>query len=483
MVCPEKGAGGDKEVINKKRSAPLIGSRAQARDKNHKKVLMVSHAFPPGSGSAVHRPLKFIKFLPDYGWKPYIVTPKKNIEPLDYSLMKDVPEVVSVNEVLTLKPANLKAIAQKRYKSGFSSKLSYSCLRILLKLYGIIYYRIVVIDWHDGWIPFGFMKAREIVNKEDINVIFVDMEPPSTSLIGLLLKKVTGKPLVIDYHDPWTTSVYARHSKGVRKKIAEYLEHKILDLADRVTAGKEIIISEIMEKFPDLDKIKFLTINSGYDPDDFRGIEKIKEPEFVITYTGKLSEKFYYSPESFLYALGELIREEKIPKGDVKALFVGTVSSQYQSHFQHLVNDLNLENVVFNTGHVDRRKCAQYQINSHVLLYIIESPKGREFSYEFSGAVPSKLYEYMYTGNPILAIVPPGFEADLIKKTGTGFIAEPNNVPAVKELLYELYERYKKGTLKIDPDKEETSKYNRKILAGKLAHLFDEILIACDQER
>ena len=197
-------------------SAPRPGG-AQARGSKQKKVLIISRAFPPESGSAVYRPLKFTKFLPSYGWKPYVVTPKKNVSPLDYSLTKDIPKGVSVSEVFSLDAANLKAILWKRYNHGDIGKLGYSFLKALLKVYSIIYYRVVIVDWHDGWVPFGFIKAKQVASKENIDLIYVDMEPPSSSVIGLLLKRVTGKPLVIDYHDPWTTSVYKRQDRECGK--------------------------------------------------------------------------------------------------------------------------------------------------------------------------------------------------------------------------------------------------------------------------
>ena len=75
-----------------------------------------------------------------------------------------------------------------------------------------------------------------------------------------------------------------------------------------------------------------------------------------------------------------------------------------------------------------------------------------------------------------------GIFFSLINSPRAGFVAEPNDVNSVKGLLYELYERYKKGTLRIDPDQQEVGKYDRKILTGKLAHVFDEILRARDEE-
>jgi len=458
------------------RSGP-DADRIKSEGNKQRKVLMISRAFPPENTSPVQRPMKFAKYLPKYGWTPFVVTTKKNIEPLDYDLIRDLPKEVSVDEVFSLDPANLGEILKKKYESGNIGEITYQILRVILKAYSMIYYRIVIVDWYDGWVPFGLMKGRHVVKNEDIDLVFVDMEPPSSSMIGILLKMLIRKPLVIDYHDPWTTSVYAKRTSRLRKRIAECLEHKILRLADGITAGKPLIISEIMEKFRDIDKRKFLTILSGYDRDDFSGLEKRNESKFVVTYTGKISEKFYYSPESFLHALGELVGEKKIPEDEVSAVFVGTVSSQYKNRFRRLVKDLGLEKVVINTGSVDHKKCAEYQLNSNVLLYIMEALEGKEISYQFSGALPSKIYEYIYSGNTIMAIVPPGFEADLIEKTRTGYVAEPNNVSAVKKLLYYLYKRYKEGTLKIDPDQAEVNKYDRKILTGKLAGLFDGIIL------
>jgi len=441
-----------------------------------RKILMISRAFPPENSSPVQRPMKFAKYLPKYGWMPLVVTTKKNIEPLDYDLIKDLPKEVSIDEVFSLDPANLEAILEKKHEGGDIGVITYRILRVILKAYSMIYYRIVIVDWYDGWVPFGLIRGRKLLKNREIDLVFVDMEPPSSSMIGIPLKMLARKPLVIDYHDPWTTSVYSKRSRWLRKRIAECLEHKILRLADGITAGKPLIISEIMEKFRDIDKRKLLTILSGYDRDDFSGLEKRNQSKFVITYTGKISEKFYYSPESFLHALGQLVEEKKIPEDEVSAVFVGTVSSKYQNRFRLLVKDLNLENVVINTGSVDHKKCAEYQLNSNVLLYIMEALEGKEISYQFSGALPSKIYEYIYSGNTIMAIVPPGFEADMIEKTRTGYVAEPNNVCSVKKLLYDLYKRYKEGTLRTDPDRSEVSKYDREILAGKLAGLFDAIL-------
>ena len=441
-----------------------------------KKVLMVTWSFPPHSASSVQRPLKFTKFLHLYGWKPYVITSDNNAGSLEYSLMKDIPEDVSVDRTFSIEPANLKAILSENYKNGKIGELRHTCLKGLLKLYSVIYYRLVIIDWHEGWIPFALKCGKDCIKKENIDVIYVDMEPPSVSMIGLLLKKVTGKRLVIDYQDPWTTAVPMQSVKGPKKEIAEYLEHKVLLAADKVIAGKEVVITELIKKFPDVDKEKYRVIYSGYDPDDFSGVKKEKNDKFTITYTGRISEKYYYSPESFLFAVGELIKEGNISRDDISIRFSGGISSRYLPRYERVIRELELEDIVVSTGNLDYKKCIEEQINSDLLLFILESLGDREMTEKFSGAVPSKIFEYIHTGVPILAIVPPGFESDLITETGTGVVAEANSISSVKECLGEIYKKYKEGTLSITPNREEIDKYDRKVLTSQLAEVFDEAL-------
>ncbi|MBE0585718.1 MAG: glycosyl transferase family 1, partial [Desulfofustis sp.] len=39
-----------------------------------KKVLVIAYYFPPLGGSGVQRVLKFVKYLPQFGWQPTVLT-------------------------------------------------------------------------------------------------------------------------------------------------------------------------------------------------------------------------------------------------------------------------------------------------------------------------------------------------------------------------------------------------------------------------
>lgn len=446
------------------------------QNNKQKKVLFISHSFPPENSSATQRPKNFAKFLLNYNWKPFVVTPEKYIADSD-CLLEDIRRKgVPVNTVFSCEPAALKAMLLKMLKDQHIGKVVYFPLRALLKIYAIIYYRIVLIGWQDGWIPFGFRKGMDLISKNNIDLIYVHGIPPSSFVIGLLLKMITGKPLVIDYDDSWTTTVYERNRKGIKVFICRYLESKILKIVDRAVSVKPSTIEEIMEYFSCIDREKLVLITNGYDPEEFTGITKKNNSKFIITYTGTISDKFYYSPETFLNALAQLIDEKIVQEDDISFLVIGNIVPRYVDRYQNMIKELGLQDVVKNIGLINHRKCIEYQMNSDILLYIIESLESKELSYEFSGTLPAKIFEYIYTGIPIMAITPPGFEADLIKRTGTGFIAEPNNVDAVKALLQELYRKHKSGTLRISPDMKEINNYDRKKLTGRLSDVFNEVI-------
>ena len=60
-----------------------------------------------------------------------------------------------------------------------------------------------------------------------------------------------------------------------------------------------------------------------------------------------------------------------------------------------------------------------------------------------------KVFEYLAAERPILAAVPPdGAAAELIRETGAGVVAAPDDVDALREALVELHRRFTNGGLR-----------------------------------
>ena len=49
-----------------------------------KRVLMIAHQFPPIGGSGVQRTVKFMKYLPDFGWEASVFTRQARSAPEGY---------------------------------------------------------------------------------------------------------------------------------------------------------------------------------------------------------------------------------------------------------------------------------------------------------------------------------------------------------------------------------------------------------------
>ena len=90
-----------------------------------------------------------------------------------------------------------------------------------------------------------------------------------------------------------------------------------------------------------------------------------------------------------------------------------------------------------------RRRSLELQRDSEALLLLIPEAGGRG-----RGVLSGKVFEYLAAERPILAVVPPdGAAAELIRETGAGVVAPPDDVPAIREALEGLHARWQAGEL------------------------------------
>ena len=68
-----------------------------------REVLFIAYWFPPMGGSGVVRPLKFAKYLPQFGWKPTILTVTKGDSfVFDDTLLRELPDQVTIERAPSL---------------------------------------------------------------------------------------------------------------------------------------------------------------------------------------------------------------------------------------------------------------------------------------------------------------------------------------------------------------------------------------------
>jgi glycosyltransferase involved in cell wall biosynthesis len=434
-------------------------------------VLFIARIFPPATGSAVQRPVKFAKYCARLGWRPFVVTCQDEFLERDESLCRDISSDVRVCRVFSPEPQLLRDAIVRKWKRWRILSLF---LRAINKVYSIAYYRIAFPDWFAGWIPAGFFAAARLLKKEGASLVYVHSQPPSSLVIGLLLKKIYRVSLVLDYDDPWTTSPDYFPAKGFRRKAGHWLEELVLKSADRIVYCKESIRGEIMEQFRGLDSRLFVFIPNGYDPEDYHGsADATGAGKLKIVYTGKMTRKFCYSPESLFSALKAIKEEGAVTALNIEVCVAGLVSPEYT----RLITDLNIQDMVHFEGYLDHARSVALIEQADALLLVIESRDGIEASAGFAGSMPAKIFEYMFTGKPVLAIVPPGPEEQLLRDAGIGFIARPNDPVSVKRALMEVIAACNgTGGKAAAPDREFIRQFDRSRQAEKLVAEFETLL-------
>ena len=113
--------------------------------------------------------------------------------------------------------------------------------------------------------------------------------------------------------------------------------------------------------------------------------------------------------------------------------------------------------------------CISHQISADALILIEGSGRGADAFYT------GKIFEYMNTNRPVIAVLPHGCAADLVRESRIGEVADADSVEEIKKVIKDLYDQWTDGTLSFSPDRSVIERYERKKLTEALAEAFDNV--------
>jgi glycosyltransferase involved in cell wall biosynthesis len=129
-----------------------------------------------------------------------------------------------------------------------------------------------------------------------------------------------------------------------------------------------------------------------------------------------------------------------------------------------VAREMGLAGSVQALGPLPRRETLRRVLDSDLLLLL---------GHNFTVQVPGKLYEYLRSGKPILALAPAGAQTDLLHATGGAWIVEPDDVDGAGEAIRDAYRRWLAGQPGPKADARLVRAFDRRVLAGLLAAEFD----------
>jgi glycosyltransferase involved in cell wall biosynthesis len=408
------------------------------------KLLLVSLYFPPAGGGGVQRPLKFAAHLPALGIETHVLAP-------------DDPKWIHSDP--DLKPPTQAWVHRARYLGPKGRKPAEELhgtqgLERATKQTQLAFRRLLVPDENVSWNVTAIPAALRIVRNEGIDVVLTTSPPGSVHLIGAAVKRATGVRWVADLRD----SLLA-HPHRSADRLAKAKQSGTRAVARLVARSADAIVTvsdAIKEEAESLEPSgPVVAIPNGCDFDDFAGLDYRPSERFRLTHTGSFFGR--RDPRPFLTALTEA-------DPDVVVRFVG----DFRSADREWAEGLDLGERLELHPYVPRRRSLELQRDSEALLLIIPEADGRG-----RGVLSGKVFEYLAAERPILAAVPPdGAAAELIRETGAGVVAAPEDVPALREALAALVARWRAGQLNGTPlAPEHRERLSRAARVEELAEL------------
>ncbi len=428
-----------------------------------KKVLIISYYFPPSGGPGVQRVLKFVKYLREFGWEPFILTVENGAFPnIDESLVDEIPKDIHIVRTRTINPFGMyaKFSGVQQSKAASVGLITEQKITFREKIGRWIRANIFIPDARVGWYPYAIRTGKRYIRENNIDVILSSGPPHSVHLTGLKLSRKTGIPWIADFRDPWTDISFFNDLPmlGFVQRLHNRFERKVLQRASAVTvvspSWKELLKSKTANRYD--------VIYNGYDEDDFKDL-KIRETEkFIISYVGNLYGS--RDPEKFWEALNHLINEKRLSNINVR--LIGNVDATVLAS----ISKNGLDEFVSIIPYLQYKEALARMAESSLLLLLIEQWDAA------AGMIPGKLYEYLAVKRPVLGIGPPhGDAAQILDECNAGKMFTWKDRDAISLFIENSYKQWREsGNIRVK-NSTTVQTFSRKNQTAKLAELLNRI--------
>lgn len=420
------------------------------------KVLILAYYYPPMGLSGVQRTLKFTKYMPKFNWHPTVITTgNAAYYAHDFSLLREAEEAGV--KIIRTDSFDINSIIGKKFHTVNVPK------EFLRKIYSYFSKILFIPDNKKSWAKKSYAIARELLQKEKYDVLFVTCPPFSSFIYAANLKKEFNIPLIVDYRDLWYENHFSFYPTPYHKRKNKKLEYNSLKAADRIIVINRRIKEKLLTDYPFLTYDEIIIIPHGFDPEDFNiNIDDLvkEKTKMRFTYSGLFYEN--NTPKYFLNAFKKLSIERPDITANIELEFVGLMRDEYIK----LINDLKLNEFVKIYGYLEHKEAIKKIMSSDILWMMV----GKNVK-NVDTISTSKLYEYFGTRKPILGCVPDGAAKSALIEYGASFITSPDDVDEIKEKIIEIHSLYSNNMLP-KPNEEFVQRHNRILLTEQLITQF-----------
>lgn len=433
------------------------------------KVLVLAYDYPPRGWSGVQRTVKFVKYLPLFGWDPVVVAPANWFAdvPLDTSFCREVEHAATVRTpALTRESFDRLAGNLWRILGPFLKRIGKNEAWLRDGL-GWRLEALLFPDEGMAWLPYAVRAGVAVARTQKPAALYATAPPFSTLLAGRIIAARTGLPWVADLRDLWVDNPTRRLPGRIKRALDRWLERKVLSGADRIVTTTRAGAGLLRDKFPEKgDHIS--VIYNGFDEEDFPPADPRRESSgpngrLLLSHVGSLYAE--RTPEPFLRALARFLDRHPDARARLRVRFVGEVSA-----FEQVFRRYEGLGVVTVEPPVEHPEAVKLMRSSDALVLLM--PRGDE------RVVYAKLFEYMAAGRPILGVMPPDAEvAELLRESGNAWLADVGNEEAVVRCLSAMYKEWSEGgRVTGGPQRSFVEVFERKRLSARLAEVLEAVV-------
>ncbi len=432
--------------------------------KHTKKILIITYYWPPAGGPGVQRWLKFVKYLPDFGWIPTVFIPENPSYPIvDETLEKEVSDDLEIIKTKIWEPYQLAEIFgkdNKKFKAGQFDVGKNQSWKSKLSIW--VRGNFFIPDARVFWIKPSVRYLKKYLKENQFDAFVTTGPPHSMHLIGLEIKKeFPDLKWIADFRDPWTEISYYKHLKLTKSADQKHrnLEHKVFEIAD-ITLTTSFSDAENFRR----KGANAFCITNGFDRNEIdekikvENDEKVQNSKFTLSYIGVLEQ--LRNPEVLWKVLDELVYENEEFKNKFQLKFVGRIDDMILNEIERS----SLKKSIKNLGYLSHSE-ANLEMQSSDLLLITNFPDESS-----KGIIPGKIFEYLATGKQIISFGPKESDVKkILEETNSGKHFSYDDESELKTFLLKKFNDWKLGNL--HSQTQNIEQFSRKNLTKKLTEL------------
>jgi glycosyltransferase involved in cell wall biosynthesis len=447
-------------------------SNSNEESAKRRTILVITYAFPPAAYVGVHRTLKYCRYLSTHRWLPVVLTCRPSRGAFtDEGLCRQIPAEVEVHRTGDFDPVRLlewQSRLRRRSAPSSASGKRQECgappttvggmfVRLKRSIKALLTQSP---DSHVFWLPFALSRGIWVLLTRKVDVIYSTSPPHSSHIAAYLLARLSGKPYVLDFRDPW-------HAGDPASTIQGRVKRALIRKAARVICVSQGERDELRAEFPDLGEEHFTYITNGYDPTDVVAENRPSERSSRLTliHAGTIYPGI---ADEFFQALRQLVAQDPHAAQSMAVQLVGEIAAEYAS----AVAELEAAGLVKAHGLRPHGTTLRMVRASDVLVILLGGTRIP------ASHIPAKVFEYLHAGKPILAITAEGELADIVRQSGLGIVVPPQSVGAVVGALRALLADHAAGRLARSPNRSYIRSFERAALTEKLASVLDGVMQA-----